>query len=410
MKILVLGKGVANDGVIELLQEENVEYDYLEINEVDSFDYSYVVKAPGIPYTAEVILEFIKRRIRVLTDIELGMSLRKKLYIGVTGSNGKTTTVSLLQHILSAQYSVVACGNIGYSFCRALVEQRDAEIFIIEMSSFQLENSKIDPDISLFLNVHPCHLDHHQTFKDYVLSKANICINQSENHLFIYPSDDAIIQSIVKQVQARTSSFSRNNPLADCYISSHQIFYKNHRIVKLSSSMEEKAFFVEDMMAAISASIQFKGITPRIIQKQMKTFQEVEYRLTKLNDFIYNDAKSTNPYSTIAALCCFSSVELICGGYDRKEDLFCLKDSLSKLKRVYAYGQSKEKIKKFMDENHVECFIFDSLDEAFYQAFKDRKDEIILFSPMFASFDLFKNYIERGAYFNKIVMNLLKSK
>ena len=140
-----------------------------------------------------------------------------------------------------------------------------------------------------------------------------------------------------------------------------------------------------------------KGITPKIIKEQLKTFEEVEYRLTKINDFIYNDAKSTNPYSTMAALECFDEVELVCGGYDRKENLSCLQSALPKLKRVYAYGQTKEKVRTYMEEN-----------KAFTKAYHDRKEEIILFSPMFASFDNFKNYIERGKYFNEIVLKILE--
>ncbi len=161
-------------------------------------------------------------------------------------------------------------------------------------------------------------------------------------------------------------------------------------------------------MAAISAVSLVKGISSKIIREQMKSFEEIEYRLTKINSFIYNDAKSTNPYSTMAALECFDSVELICGGYDRKENLDCLKSSLTKLKRVYAYGQTKGKIEKYMQDNNVECLTFNSLDEAFEKAYLDRKEEIILFSPMFASFDGFKNYIERGKYFNEIALKMLK--
>ncbi|MDE6047471.1 MAG: hypothetical protein K2F56_02465, partial [Anaeroplasmataceae bacterium] len=166
--------------------------------------------------------------------------------------------------------------------------------------------------------------------------------------------------------------------------------------------------FLEDVMASISAVSLVKGITPKIIKEQLKTFEEVEYRLTKINDFIYNDAKSTNPYSTMAALECFDEVELVCGGYDRKENLSCLQSALPKLKRVYAYGQTKEKVRTYMEENKIECLTFDSLDEAFTKAYHDRKKEIILFSPMFASFDNFKNYIERGKYFNEIVLKILE--
>lgn len=407
MRILVLGKGVANDGVVLLLEEEHLEYDYLNLDEVVDLNYDMVIKAPGIVMSEKIIQKFLEKKIRVITDIELAFMLRKKFYIGVTGSNGKTTTVSLITHILSSKYDVVSCGNIGYSVCRALVEHPTAEIFVVELSSFQLETSKLDLNISVLLNVHPCHLDHHATYKEYIKSKANLCLYQSSNHHTIYHLDDPIVRDIVKNIDSEKISFSRTSYLAKCYIHDGYIFNSKRKILKIDQKLKDKPFLLEDVMASISTVSLVKKITPKIIKEQLKTFEEIEYRLTKINDFIYNDAKSTNPYSTLAALECFDSIELVCGGYDRKENLACLHAALPKLKRVYAYGQTKEKIKGYMLENDVECLTFESLDEAFTKAYQDRTEEVILFSPMFASFDHFKNYIERGKYFNEIAMKIL---
>ncbi|MCM1131799.1 MAG: UDP-N-acetylmuramoyl-L-alanine--D-glutamate ligase [Roseburia sp.] len=408
MKTLVLGKGIANDGVVLLLEEEQIEFDYLNLDEVESFNYDLVVKAPGIVMSEKIIQTFLEKKIRVITDVELAFMLRKKFYIGVTGSNGKTTTVSLITHILSAKYDVVACGNIGYSVCRAVVEHPNADIFVVECSSFQLETSKIDCNISVLLNVHPCHLDHHNSYKDYIESKTNICINQSSSHYCIYHLDDPIVKGAVKSIDALKISFSKTSYLAKCYIYDGFIYINKKRMIKIEQELKLKPFLLEDVMASICAASLVKGITPKIIKERLKTFEEVEYRLTKINDFIYNDAKSTNPYSTLAALECFDMVELVCGGYDRKENLACLQSALPKLKRVYAYGQTKEKVKTYMEENYIECLTFNSLDEAFTRAYQDRKEEVILFSPMFASFDSFKNYIERGKYFNEIAMKIIE--
>mgnify|MGYP003304441653 CR=1 FL=1 len=124
------------------------------------------------------------------------MRLRNKYYIVVSGSNGKTTTVNIIYHVLKNIEKVVLCGNIGYSFCRALVENKEAKTFIIEASSFQLENSIINPNISLLLNINPCHIDHHLTLRNYVDSKQNITINQTENDVFIYNLTDQLIKKI----------------------------------------------------------------------------------------------------------------------------------------------------------------------------------------------------------------------
>lgn len=407
MNVLVLGKGVANDGVVMLLNDEGIKYDYLNIDEVTGYDYDLVVKAPGIKMSNEAIISFKKRGIRVISDVELAFLLRKKIYIGITGSNGKTTTTSLITHILKSRYRVVSCGNIGYSLCRALVENKDAEIFVVELSSFQLECSDIDFDISVLLNVHPCHLDHHSSYKNYIDSKSNICINQSSRHYFVYHLDDPIVREISKNTSAQSISFSKASYLAKCYIHNGYIYFKNKRIIKLDNSLSNKGFFLEDAMAAISATSLMKKIKPHIIRQQLKSFKEIEFRLTKINDYIYNDAKSTNPYSTIAALECFDRVLLICGGYDRLEKLDCLNRVLPRIKRVYAYGQTRNKVYKYMEANRIECHIYDSLDLAFSNAYNDRRDEIILFSPMFASFDIFENYIQRGKYFNEIASNFI---
>ena len=402
MSVLILGKGVANDGVELLLKEDKIEYDYLNIEDVKTFDYDYVVKAPGIPYHNNIIKEFINRKIKVYTDLELGMRLRNKYYIVVSGSNGKTTTVNIIYHVLKNVEKVVLCGNIGYSFCRALVENKEAKTFIIEASSFQLENSIINPNISLLLNINPCHIDHHLTLRNYVDSKQNITINQSENDVFIYNLTDQLIKKIASKTKAELVSFSNDSILSKCYLYNGYIYFENKKVYKVNKELLSKEYLLLDYMAAISVLMMYKKVSIKKIRKYIKDFKVIEYRLTKVNDYIYNDAKSTNPYSTIAALKCFNNVYLICGGYDRLENLGCLKSYLYKLKKVYAYGSTKNKVYNFMTNNNIDTEVFESLEEAFKKALDDRIDEVILYSPMFASFDEFKDYNERGNYFNKL--------
>lgn len=403
MKILVLGKGISNDGVILLLEEEGLVFDYLEPIEVTCYDYKYVVKAPGIPFTNPVLQEFKKKKIRIITDIELAYTLRPRFYIGVTGSNGKTTTVSLIAHILSCKYHAVACGNIGYSVCKAVVEHPENSIFVVELSSFQLESATIDLNISVLLNVNPCHLDHHQNYKAYLRSKANICLYQQPNHYVVTPFRDSNIDEIIKHSIAKKISYSTDNCLAMCSIRNQAIYYENKKIMKINDYYKKKEYLLSDIMASLCTCLLVKGIKRRDIKKGIKTFREMTYRLTKVNEYIYNDAKSTNPYATIAAIKCLDSIFLICGGYDRKEKLSGLNDYLSKIKAVYAYGATKDKIHNYMKKNNVECYTFSNVEEAFTCALKDRRNEIILYSPMFASFDQFGNYIERGNYFSTLV-------
>ncbi len=407
MKFLLLGKGVSNDGVEMLLKTDNLDYDYKDIEEVDNYNYDYIVKAPGIPYHHEVIKSFLDNKKIVLTDLEIGMKLRKKYYILVSASNGKTTTVSLIHHILKNNTKSVLCGNIGYSFCRALVENPDKDIFIVEASSFQLENSNISSNIAVLLNINPCHLDHHLTFKDYVDSKERITINQDKDSYFIYNLNDIYIKNIAKKTKAKLISFSNDSVLGKCYIYNGWIYYENIKIYKISKNLINKEYLLLDYMAAICVVMILGKTSIRKIRKYIHTFSEIEYRMTKFNDYIYNDAKSTNPYSTIAAINCLDNIFLLCGGFDRNEDLTCLKPYLNKIKKVYTYGQTKNKVYNFMINNNVDIEVFNNLEEAFKKSLIDRVNEIILFSPMFASFDEYKNYIERGIYFNNLCHHLL---
>ena len=404
MKVLVLGKGVANDGVVLLLEEEKIEYDYLNVTEVTSLNYKYVIKAPGIPMYNELVMGFIKSGIEVITDIELAMRLRKKFYIGVTGSNGKTTTVSLISHILSSKYRVICCGNIGYSVCKALVENKDVDIFIVEMSSFQLECAKIDLDISVLLNVNPCHMDHHQNFKNYIKAKSNICTNQNKDNTFIYCLDDYNCKYISRLCNSNKVSFSINNLLSKCYAYDNKIYYKDKYVMKINNIKE---YLLYDIMASILVCMEFDDINLKLIEKRINTFEEVKYRFTKINEYIYNDAKSTNPYSTIASLKELDNVYLICGGYDRFENLNCLYDYLEKIDVVFAYGETRFKVFEFFNRYNKKCFIFNDLKEAFIEAISLRKQQVILYSPMFASFDQFNNYEERGELFNELCKEYL---
>ena len=407
--VLLLGKGVSNDGVELLMMEKKIEYEYLNSNEVFNYDYEYVVKAPGIPYDNEVIINFLNRNVDIYTDIEIGMKFYKdKYYILITGSNGKSTCASLTYHILKNEYKAVLCGNIGYSFCKALVENKNAEVFVVEVSSFQLESANINPNISVILNISPCHLDHHKSFKNYVMSKANITLNQNENNYFIFYNNDVYLNILSKKTKAKIVSFNDESVLAKCYKFNGYVYYENRKIIKISNELSIKKHLLIDYMASISICMIY-GIKHRKIKRYIKDFKGLDYRLSKVNEYIYNDSKSTNPYSTISAIKCFDNIILICGGYERNEDLSCLREYLGKIKRVYTYGASKNKVYNFMASNNVLVDICESIEEAFISAIGKRKDEIILFSPMFASYDEFNSYLDRGKYFNLLCEKYLKN-
>lgn len=314
----------------------------------------------------------------------------------------------MITNILSKKYYTVLCGNIGYSVCKALVEHEEAEIFVVELSSFQLENSIIDPDISVILNISPCHLDHHKTFKNYYESKKNISLNQSDNQIVIYNFEDSYCSKIVNDSLAKKVSFSTESVLTNCYVYHNCIYFKKRKILKLNNCIQSKQFLLKDYMAAISTVMQISKISPKIIKNVINKFEGVKYRLSPIYENIYNDAKSTNPFSTIAALEGLDNVFLICGGYDRYENLGVLNEYLYKIKKVFVYGATAEKVYNYMTLNNVSCYKFDNLIDATKEALFNRSNEVILYSPMFASYDQFSSYIERGELFEKIIKDYKK--
>lgn len=403
MKILLLGHGVANDGCMRLLNKYKIDYDYKEIDSLDSYYYDYIVKSPGISLHDDI---FKSLNGKIISDIGLGYMLLKPKIIGVTGSNGKTTVCSMLYHVLKSKYRVSLCGNIGYSFCEALLDYENIDYYIVEMSSFQLENIDfLDLDICVITNISITHLDHHKTLNEYIMAKRNICINQSINNYLVYNHDNIYVNQIAKDCNSKKIMFSFKSILGDLFILNGYIYYKYKRILKIE---EMYIFKTENIMAVLGvlAALNFnlkKGC------KLLRTFKEVEYRLTKINDFIYNDAKSTNFASTEAALLSLKRVKLICGGYDRGVNIILSQSALDNIVKVYCYGESKERVNTYMIDREIECNKFDNLEEAFNQAIKERKDEeIILYSPMFASFDQYGGYKERGEEFQRLVNEYIK--
>lgn len=405
MRILLLGKGVANNGCKRLLDKHYIDYDYLEKGELTIYNYDYVVKSPGIPLDDNI---FSKIKGKVISDIELCYILEHPFIIGVTGSNGKTSVVSMLGHILSDKYKVCVCGNIGYSVCEAVVENK-ADIYIVELSSFQLETVySLDCNISLITNISMCHLDHHKTMSSYIESKLNICRYQGFDHYTVYNMDSQYLKNIPRITSSKTIGFSYQSTISRIYCLGDYIYYKNKRIYKLTKDEMLCKHKIENYLAVLTV-ISLLDINIKRAAKRLKRFKDVEYRLNKIADHIYNDAKSTNCASTNAALHSLSNVHLICGGYNRGMNITIDKENLEKIKYVYAYGDTKNEVKFYFENYNIKCFIFKTLEEAFRSAYiKKEEEDNILYSPMFASFDQYNSYSERGKEFNNIYYELIK--
>lgn len=399
MKILLLGIGVANLGCARLLDKYYIEYDMKQINEIESLDeYDLIVKSPGISLSDEIFLDY---KGRVISDLELVYILEPKFIICVTGSNGKTTVVSMLNHILSKKYKTIACGNIGYSFADAVLENPDAKIFIVEASSFQLEAiDKFAPNISVLLNASVCHLDHHLNLNNYVSAKKNIYKNQSFNDYTIYNMDDKLLNRIA--CYSNKISFTADSTLGNIYVLDRYIYYRSKRIYHLNDEEFKRKHLISNYCAVFAVMHALK-FSFKKAKKLIKSFKTPKFRLEKIDDYIYNDAKSTNCASTEAAILSIGDTHLICGGYDRGMDINLSLEALYKIKATYAYGECKDKLYDYFSKHNIICYKFDTLKEAFLYCCNRRGEkENILYSPMLASFDQYKSYNERGNEFNRL--------
>ena len=380
-----------------------------------------VVKSPGIPGNNELVKKIRDKGIELISEIELGFRYKKgSKVIAITGSNGKSTTTALMHFICeTAGLKCAMVGNIGYSFARQVAED-PKEVYVIEVSSFQLDDIKdFRPDIAILTNITPDHLDRYEyKFENYVRSKFRIIENQTTEDVFIYNMDDEVIQKTINQlsINSNTLPFTMNKPLP-------QGAYLMNSRVHLKWKLEEMIMSIEDfaikgkhnqyntMAAGLSALVL--GIRKEFIRDAVKAFSGLEHRMEAVAtirgiDFI-NDSKATNVNSTWYALESMNQPTiLILGGVDKGNDYSSIKELVKeKVKAIICMGVDNRKIHEAFG-NEVELIVNtnnakDAVQSAFHFA---NKGDVVLLSPACASFDLFKNYEDRGTQFKQAVKEL----
>ncbi len=426
---LLLKKYGANVFVSDLSSTEKIQ-EYLNILRTNYiqyetglhsekvFDCSLMVISPGVPSNSSVVLDAISRGIKVISEVELAYHFCPAKIIAITGSNGKTTTTSLIGKIFeSAGKEHVVAGNIGVAFSSVVESLTENSTAIIEVSSFQLDHiEQFKPDVSVLLNITPDHLDRYDnSMEKYSASKAKIFKNQTEKEYLIYNYDDPVISNLVCDSKATLLPFSTKIELEKgAYID-----WVNKKVIL--SNNEEKSVvigidqigirgihnFYNSLAAILAARVM--NISLNSIALALKDFKGVEHRLEfvrELNGVRYiNDSKATNVDSVYYALTAFENpVILILGGRDKGNDYTKLKPVVkSKVKKIIAIGESANKIKN--EFRNVE--IANSMQEAVNLAagFAVTGD-IVLLSPACASFDWFNNYEHRGNVFKELVMKL----
>jgi len=395
---------------------ESGRHDMERILEADE-----VMKSPGIPEKNELVKQIRAKGIPVISEIEFGYRYKgDSKIVAITGSNGKTTTTSLLYHICkTADQDVAIVGNIGFSFARQIAVD-PKKLYVIEVSSFQLDDIKtFRPDIAILLNITEDHLDRYNyQFEYYIKSKFRIIENQTEKDCFIYCIDDEVVVKHLELLTTNTNllPFSMKQELKKGgYIKNEQMMLKiQEERVTMSIydfALKGKHNAYNTMAASIAASTL--GIRKEKIREAVSNFHNLEHRMefvatVKGVDFI-NDSKATNVNSAWYALESMQKPTiLILGGVDKGNDYALVADLVKdKVKAIVCMGTDNSKLIEFFKDKVTQIIEVDSAKKAVNASFKlAEKGDVVLLSPACASFDLFKNYEDRGQQFKESVKEL----
>ncbi|AXT58087.1 UDP-N-acetylmuramoyl-L-alanine--D-glutamate ligase [Aquimarina sp. MMG015] len=419
-KVFVSDKGIITDHYKNVLRSFEIEWEEQKHTEDKILTADVVMKSPGIPDKVELIKKLHQNGVPVISEIEFASEFTSAKIVGITGSNGKTTTTMLTHHVLkNGGIDVNIAGNIGDSFAKQVVEH-DAPCYVLELSSFQLDGIKdFAPHIAVLTNITPDHLDRYDyKFENYIASKFRITMNQTERDYFIYDGDDEVIKKYIEKhpVRSRLLPFSLRNKVENgAYLEGEKITITidNNEFTMPTKDLALKGNHnVKNAMAAATVS-QLLKIRKTTIRECLENFHGVEHRLEnvlKINNVQYvNDSKATNVNATFYALDAMKSATVwIVGGVDKGNDYTELYPLVNeKVKAIICLGVDNSKIINAFGncvDNIVET---QSMKEAVNMAYKiAERNENVLLSPACASFDLFKNYEERGRQFKEAVREL----
>lgn len=404
----------------EVLVNSEIEWEETAHSEEKILSADLVVKSPGIPENVPIVRKLCDKGVPVISEIEFASRYTKALLIGITGSNGKTTVTSWIHYILkNAALNVRMAGNIGTSFAKQ-VAQGDAAVYVLELSSFQLDGIvDFKPHISVLTNITPDHLDRYDNkFENYIASKFKIVKNQNEKDFFIYDSDDEVITNYLEKhsIQASKIPFSLKKQSGEgAYLSDEQIHIKiqNETMKIATANLALKGGHNTKNAMAASTVAQLLRIRKQTIRESLESFHGVEHRLEnvlKINNVQYiNDSKATNINATYYALQGISTeIVWIVGGVDKGNTYDVLLPLVNeKVKAIICLGLDNQKILDAFGNCGEFITETQSMEEAVKMAYNlaERGDTVLL-SPACASFDLFSNYEDRGRQFKEAVRNL----
>ncbi|MCK1204539.1 UDP-N-acetylmuramoyl-L-alanine--D-glutamate ligase [Streptococcus uberis] len=370
-------------------------------------DFAVMVKNPGIPYQNPMVEKALSKGIPVLTEVELAYLISEAPIIAITGSNGKTTTTTMIADVLNhGGKSALLSGNIGFPASEVAMTASQDDILTMELSSFQLMGIKdFHPHIALITNLMPTHLDYHGSFDAYIQAKWNIQNNMTADDVLILNAEQEQTKELAQKTQASLVYFSSKEKVEGAYQEDGKLFYKGEFIMDAQSLGVPGLHNVENALATIAVA-KLSGISNQAIAETLSSFGGVKHRLQKLGTIkdvaFYNDSKSTNILACQKALSGFDNnkVILIAGGLDRGNAFDTLIPDIKGLKKMILLGESAEKMKVAAESAGVGYLeakdVADATRIAFEQALPG---DIILLSPANASWDMYPNFEVRGDEF-----------
>lgn len=413
---LTEGKDITEDKLplVQELKDLGIQVEYGGHSDNFINKAELVITSPGIPPHSDIIKRIRSKHIPVISELELAYRECDIPFIVITGTNGKTTTTALTEHILSKKVKTKACGNIGQPPCN--IADEDLDYFVCEASSFQLEMSpSLKPYIAVWTNFTPDHIDWHQGLENYFNAKAKVFREPQTAKYCVLNAKDEKLLEFSKEVKNTVFMFAGNIGDNCCYEENGAIIFKQNGISEEIIKLNECPLLGEHNYQNIMCSIicaKLVGLENSTIKNAIMEFKAPEHRLEKVREFkgitFYNDSKATNPEAAIVAINSFNNVDvaLIAGGRDKNTDLkeFC--DSIKKhIKTVILIGEATERFEKNLIENGFTNIIREKSLESAIDKGIELKPDVVLLSPACASFDMFTSYENRGEVFKKYVLS-----
>ena len=377
-------------------------------------DFEWMVKNPGIPYNNPMVMRALEKKIPVITEVEMAYLISDAPIIGITGSNGKTTTTTMIAEVLTAGgQNGLLSGNIGFPASQVAQDAGETDTLVMELSSFQLMGIEtFHPEIAVITNLMPTHLDYHGSFEEYVAAKWNIQKNMTASDYVVLNFNQDLAKELAKKTAAKVLPFSTKEKVDGAYLDGDVLTFRGEAIMKASELGVPGSHNVENALATIAVA-KLRGIDNQVIRETLAHFGGVKHRLQYVGEInqvkFYNDSKSTNILATQKALSGFdnSKVILIAGGLDRGNEFDELVPDIKGLKKMVILGESAVRVKRAADQAEVSYLDASDIRDATRKAFSVAEPgDVILLSPANASWDMYKNFEVRGDEFLAVFKEL----